>query len=85
MTMNMSLVKLTITIGGHLFDTKGFNNVLDMCEKYNIKFKVTNWDIGNNTDSPSQVSIALTTDDRALMNDCIKEIKKIADHCQLEL
>ena len=55
--LQMSLVTLTLTIGGHLFDTKGFNNVLDMCEKYKVQFRVTNWDIGNNMNSPSQVSL----------------------------
>ena len=80
---NMSL--MTLTLEGHLFDTKGFNNVIDMCEQYKIQFRVINWDIGNYNDAPSKVAIQMMAKDKTNLNDCIDEIEKIAELCKLDL
>ena len=76
---------MTLTIEGHLFDTKGFNDVIDMCEKYKIQFRVINWDIGNYNNSPSMVAIQMMAKDKSALNECIDEIEKIAEKCKLDL
>ena len=42
---NLSLV--TINLQGHLFDTKAFNQCIDICEANEIQFRVVGWNIGN--------------------------------------
>ena len=45
LTRNLSLV--TLSLQGHLFDTKCFNHCLDICEKNKIQFRVVGWEVGN--------------------------------------
>ena len=49
---------------GHLFDTKCFNECIDICEKYHVNFSVVNWNIGNDGDARSQVSIQMVAKDK---------------------
>lgn len=52
---NLSLV--TLSLQGHLFDTKCFNSCIDICEKYGVQFRVIDWKIGNTNDDNTKVAI----------------------------
>lgn len=36
----------TLALTGHLFDTKCFNNCLDICENHGLNFRVIQWELG---------------------------------------
>jgi len=76
---------LTLQLEGHLFDTKAFNNVIDICEKFKIQFRVIDWDIGNYTSAPSKVSLQMMAKDKQGLNECMDEIEAIAEKANLEI
>ena len=47
----------TIVLTGHLFDTKCFNIVLDILGERKINFRVIEWEIGNNANEVSSVTL----------------------------
>jgi len=47
----------TLSLSGHLFDTKVLNKTLDICEKHNLKFRVIEWEVGNKVNQDTQVVI----------------------------
>ena len=48
---------VAIGLEGHLFDTKCFNESIDICEKFKVSFSVMDWNVGNDVDADSNVSI----------------------------
>lgn len=42
-----SISMVMVSLRGHLFDTRCFNNCLDVCEQHKIQFKVVEWNVGN--------------------------------------
>ena len=38
----------TLCLIGHLFDTNGFNKVLNACEEMDVQFRIIEWEIGMN-------------------------------------
>lgn len=79
----MSLV--TLSLIGHLFDTKCFNKCIDICENNKIQFIVVGWEIGNVTKQSSQVSIQMMSQNKDELNDAIDQIQAVADTCGIEL
>jgi len=80
---NLSLV--TLSLHGHLFDTKCFNNCIDICEKYGVQFRVTGWEIGNTNSDTTKVSIQMMTKDKNALNDAIEAIENTANNCGVEI
>lgn len=80
---NLSLV--TLSLQGHLFDTKCFNQCLDICEKNKIQFRVIGWEVGNFQDQPSTVSIQMMASDKNLLNATIDEIEEITQKLGVEI
>lgn len=39
---------IVLGLEGHLFDTKCFNECIDICEKHKVRFSIVSWDVGNN-------------------------------------
>lgn len=79
---NLSLV--TLSLMGHLFDTKCFNSCIDICEKNNIQFRIIGWEIGNVTKEHSSVQIQMMTKDRESIDNALDQIQEIADNCGIE-
>ena len=48
---------VAIGLEGHLFDTKCFNESIDICEKHKVNFSVMDWNVGNDVNADSNVSI----------------------------
>lgn len=46
-----------IQLTGHLFDTKGFNKIIDMCESNGVYFRVIAWELGFSKDEETSVTI----------------------------
>lgn len=42
---------------GNLFDTKGFNRVLDIAEENGVLARVVEWELGTNVDEQSSVTV----------------------------
>jgi hypothetical protein len=40
-----------------LFDTQGFNKIIDICETNGVLFRVTEWELGLNIDQETSVTI----------------------------
>ena len=54
---NLSFI--TLGLEGHLFDTKCFNNCIDICEQNQVQFKIVGWDLGINSKDVSKVQITM--------------------------
>jgi len=80
---NLSMV--TLSLKGHLFDTKCFNKCIDICEEHQVQFKVINWDIGNLNKEQSAVSLQMISKEKALLAEALDKIEEVADQCQVEL
>lgn len=68
----------TVVIVGHLFDTKFFNTAINILEKWNIDFRVIEWEIGSVTSKLSQVSMQLFAQDAKTMDSAKEEIEREA-------
>lgn len=80
---NMSLITLKLT--GHLFDTKCFNECIDICENHSIQFRVVGWEIGNLSQQPSSVQIQLMTKDKLQLNEAMDQIEENAERCKIKI
>ena len=47
----------TLQLTGHLFDTKGFNKIIDLCEENDVLFRVVEWELGFSRDHETSVTI----------------------------
>lgn len=64
---------------GHLFDTKAFNQCIDICEEYEIQFMVLNWKVGNDGDSKSSVEIQLMSKQIGSLREAMDKIHEMAE------
>jgi hypothetical protein len=80
---NLSL--LTITLEGHLFDTRCFNQVIDLCEKEGVQFRVLQIDLGQTNKTTSHISIQLMANDKTMMSEIMDKIEEIVASCKVEL
>lgn len=80
---NLSLV--TVSLCGHLFDTKCFNNVIDLCEENQVQFKVIGWDIGNFSNTTSSVTIQMMTSDTEALNTVMDKIEETAEKLNINI
>ena len=75
----------TVVIVGHLFDTKFFNTAINILEKWNIDFRVIEWEIGNVTSKLSQVSMQLFAQEAKILDLAKEEIEKEAKLKKVEI
>ena len=69
---------IVVGLDGHLFDTKCFNECIDICEKHNVQFSIVSWQVGNNGDSTSQVSIQMMASEKELLSEALTAIEATA-------
>jgi hypothetical protein len=62
---------------GHLFDTKFFNNSLDILESNGLKFRVVEMKIGNTTGEPSQVTLQIIGKESDEFNQAIGRVQAL--------
>lgn len=80
---NLSLV--TLSLQGHLFDTKCFNDAIDQCEEYGVQFRVIDLNVGNTNDQDTRVSIQLMTRNKMALEQCVDGISSIASKCGVQI
>jgi len=83
--LQRSMSTATLTMMGHLFDTKFFNNSLDILEKQNIKFRVLELRIGTTTEEPSSVTIQVMARDAAAFNQALDQVTKLGQEAGVEI
>ena len=83
LTRNLSLV--TMSLQGHLFDTKAFNQTIDICENNKIQFRVIGWEIGNVGNQDSTVSIQMMSKDKSALGNAMDEIEAVASKCGIQI
>ena len=65
----------TIVFQGNLFDTFAFNNCLNLLEKYSVKFRIIEWEVGNTEDVTSTVAIQVIAQDEESLDKAKVEIE----------
>uniref|UniRef100_A0A7S3IKI2 LOR/SDH bifunctional enzyme conserved domain-containing protein n=1 Tax=Strombidium inclinatum TaxID=197538 RepID=A0A7S3IKI2_9SPIT len=80
---NLSIV--TLSLKGHLFDTKCFNSCIDICEEHSVQFRVIGWDIGNQSTQFSSVSLQMVAREKLKLSDALDKIEEVAEKCNVEL
>lgn len=90
MTSKLSPIKRgmsfsTLVIIGHLFDTKFFNITVDILEKNNVKFRVIEWEIGNDAVTNSQVTLQLLASDHGSLDNAIDMIESASSKLGIEI
>ena len=75
----------TVVILGHLFDTKFFNTAINILEEHKIDFRVIEWEIGSNTEKPSQVTMQLFAQDAETMDKVKEKIEEEAKTKKIQI
>lgn len=69
----------TVVFRGHLFDTKFFNNAIDVFEELKIDFRVVEWQVGTHAKNTSQVTMQLMAQEAGPMDAAKERIEKVAE------
>lgn len=56
-TLRRGIRYSTFVITGHLFDTQFFNQFINILEKYQVEFRIIEWEVGNTSEANSTVSV----------------------------
>lgn len=75
----------TVVFNGHLFDTKFFNNLIDILEENSIDFRVIEWEVGNQSSSASQVTLQLFAKNAESMDKAKDKIEHLAAQKKVEI
>jgi ACT domain-containing protein len=68
----------TVVFNGHLFDTKFFNNAIDIFEELKIDFRVVEWQVGTHALNTSQVTMQLMAQEAKTMDLAKERIEQVA-------
>ncbi|EAS01335.1 lysine-ketoglutarate reductase saccharopine dehydrogenase enzyme, putative (macronuclear) [Tetrahymena thermophila SB210] len=73
----------SLKIEGHIFDTGAINKILDICQKYEVKFNVADILVGQNEDQTSQMLLQLYANNHESMIEVIEQIEVLAEKINL--
>lgn len=75
----------TLKISGHLFDTKGINEIFDALEKSGMKFRVIELNLGQNKDSNSYAFLQVFSGEDEKFLEAIEEIYALGEKHNFEI
>lgn len=75
----------TVVFSGHLFDTKFFNQTIDILESLQIDFRVVDWQVGCKAQNTSQVTMQLFAKDAETLDKAKEKIEKEAALKKVEI
>ena len=84
-TSSTGIQGFTICLIGHLFDTKGLNEVLNACEEYDVHFRVVDWDVGLNVTSQTQVTIQVMSLNDTMLDESRARIDEICKKLEIKV
>jgi len=62
---------------GHLFDTKCFNETIDLCEQAGVLARVVQWEIGFSVESESSATLQCIGEHEPALDELFAQIEKL--------
>lgn len=79
-SLQRSMSQITMEMKGHLFDTRFFNNSIDILEAANVKFRVLDMQIGNTGGEDSMVIIQAIGKESQEFNSAIQKVIELGEN-----
>ena len=76
---------IVLGLEGHLFDTKCFNDCIDICERHQVRFSIVSWEVGNSEMSISKVTIQMTAEKNENLSNALDIINETTDKLGIEI
>ena len=70
---------------GHLFDTKGFNPIIDLCEENEVIFRVVEWELGFSKDRETSVTIQCISHIEQALDETKEQIEKFCKEVNIKV
>jgi len=76
---------MTVEIIGHLFDMNVMPLILDALEELNTQFRVLEWNVGQNKDEKTTVSLQIFCKNKAVFEECFEKLFEIAGKFDVDI
>jgi len=70
---------------GHLFDTNGFNQVLNACEEMDVQFRIIEWEIGLNIHQHTQVTVQVMSVNDTALDEAKAKVEEICKQFEIKI
>ncbi len=75
----------TLVLSGNLFSTRFFNNIIEAFSKYDISFRIIEWEVGNTSLKQASVTVQIVAKDHVTMDRLMDEIEDEAAKHNVEI